>query len=98
MGRYIVKRIGQGIVTMWLVTLGVFVLLRLTGDPWLSCPRCRKEDRAHMIAAYGLNKPLWQQYLIFNKNLAAGRFGEIHGGIRATPWRCFWLACRPRCN
>ena len=33
MGRYIVKRIGQGIVTMWLVTLGVFVLLRLTGDP-----------------------------------------------------------------
>jgi peptide/nickel transport system permease protein len=29
-----------------------------------------------MIAAYGLNKPLWQQYLIFNKNLAAGRFGE----------------------
>jgi peptide/nickel transport system permease protein len=29
-----------------------------------------------MIAAYGLNKPLWQQYLIFNQNLMAGRFGE----------------------
>jgi peptide/nickel transport system permease protein len=29
-----------------------------------------------MIAAYGLNKPLWQQYLVFNKNLMAGRFGE----------------------
>ena len=78
MGRYIVKRIGQGIVTMWLVTLGVFVLLRLTGDPlsFLLPPDATKEDRAHMIAAYGLNKPLWQQYLIFNKNLAAGRFGE----------------------
>jgi peptide/nickel transport system permease protein len=77
-GRYIVKRVGQGIVTMWLVTLGVFVLLRLTGDPlsFLLPPDATKEDRAHMIAAYGLNKPLWQQYLIFNKNLAAGRFGE----------------------
>jgi peptide/nickel transport system permease protein len=78
MGRYIVKRVGQGIVTMWLVTLGVFALLRLTGDPlsFLLPPDATKEDRAHMIAAYGLNKPLWQQYLIFNKNLAAGRFGE----------------------
>ena len=78
MGRYIVKRIGQGIVTLWLVTLGVFALLRLTGDPlsFLLPPDATKEDRAHMIAAYGLNKPLWQQYLIFNKNLAAGRFGE----------------------
>ena len=56
MGRYIVKRIGQGIVTMWLVTLGVFVLLRLTGDPlsFLLPPDATKEDRAHMIAAYGL--------------------------------------------
>jgi peptide/nickel transport system permease protein len=77
-GRYIVKRVGQGIVTMWLVTLGVFVLLRLTGDPlsFLLPPDATKEDRAHMIAAYGLNKPLWQQYLLFNQNLLAGRFGE----------------------
>jgi peptide/nickel transport system permease protein len=78
MGRYIVRRVGQGLVTMWLVTLGVFVLLRLTGDPlsFLLPPDATKEDRAYMIAAYGLNKPLWQQYLIFNKNLMAGRFGE----------------------
>ena len=73
-----------GIVTMWLVTLGIFVLLRLTGDPlsFLLPPDATKEDRAHMIAAYGLNKPLWQQYLIFNKNLAAGRFGE------SLRWNC----------
>jgi peptide/nickel transport system permease protein len=77
-GHYIVKRVGQGIVTMWLVTLGVFALLRLTGDPlsFLLPPDATKEDREYMIAAYGLNKPLWQQYLVFNKNLMAGRFGE----------------------
>jgi peptide/nickel transport system permease protein len=77
-GYYIVKRVGQGIVTLWLVTLGVFALLRLTGDPlsFLLPPDATKEDREYMIAAYGLNKPLWQQYLVFNKNLMAGRFGE----------------------
>jgi peptide/nickel transport system permease protein len=78
MGRYVVKRVGQGIVTMWLVTLGVFALLRLTGDPlsFLLPADATREDREYMIAAYGLNKPLWQQYLIFNQNLMAGRFGE----------------------
>jgi peptide/nickel transport system permease protein len=78
MGRYIVKRIGQGLVTMWLVTLGVFGLLRLTGDPlsFLLPPDATKEDREYMIAAYGLNKPIWQQYVMFNKNILAGRFGE----------------------
>ncbi|HEY7490467.1 MAG TPA: ABC transporter permease [Candidatus Tectomicrobia bacterium] len=78
MGRYIVKRIGQGLVTMWLVTLGVFGLLRLTGDPlsFLLPPDATKEDREHMIAAYGLNKPIWHQYVVFNKNILAGRFGE----------------------
>jgi peptide/nickel transport system permease protein len=78
MGRYIVKRVGQGLVTLWLVTLGVFGLLRLTGDPlsFLLPPDATKEDREHMIAAYGLNKPLWQQYVVFNKNILAGRFGE----------------------
>jgi peptide/nickel transport system permease protein len=78
MGRYIVKRIGQGLVTMWLVTLGVFGLLRLTGDPlsFLLPPDATKEDREHMIAAYGLNKPIWQQYVVFTKNILAGRFGE----------------------
>jgi peptide/nickel transport system permease protein len=63
---------------MWLVTLGVFGLLRLTGDPlsFLLPPDATKEDREHMIAAYGLNKPIWHQYVVFNKNILAGRFGE----------------------
>jgi peptide/nickel transport system permease protein len=56
----------------------VFGLLRLTGDPlsFLLPPDATKEDREYMIAAYGLNKPIWQQYVMFNKNILAGRFGE----------------------
>ena len=38
---YIARRVLQGIVTIWLVTLGVFSVLRLTGDPVsYMLPRC----------------------------------------------------------
>lgn len=77
MGRYIAQRLIQGAITVWLVTLGIFCLFRLSGDPvsYLLPPDATKEDRARMIAIYGFNEPLWKQYLIFNQNLLSGRFG-----------------------
>jgi peptide/nickel transport system permease protein len=77
MGRYIARRLLQGVVTIWLVTLVIFSLLRFTGDPvsYMLPPDATKEDRARLIALYGFNDPLWQQYLVFNRNLLHGRFG-----------------------
>src|SRR5262247_3627636 len=77
MRRYIIRRVLQGIVTIWLVTLGVFSALRLTGDPmsYMLPPDASKEDRARLIALYGFNDPLWKQYVVFNNNLLNGRFG-----------------------
>jgi peptide/nickel transport system permease protein len=77
MGRYITQRLIQGVITVWLVTLGIFCLFRLSGDPvsYLLPPDATKEDRARLIAIYGFNEPLWKQYLVFNKNLLSGRFG-----------------------
>jgi peptide/nickel transport system permease protein len=77
MGRYIAQRLIQGAITVWLVTLGIFCLFRLSGDPvsYLLPPDATKEDRARMIAIYGFNEPLWKQYLVFNQNLLSGRFG-----------------------
>jgi peptide/nickel transport system permease protein len=78
MGRYIVNRVVQGVITMWLVTLGVFALMRLTGDPvsFLLPPDATKEDRQHIMAVYGFNEPLWKQYLLFNKQIFTGQFGK----------------------
>lgn len=77
MGRYIAQRLIQGVITVWLVTLGIFCLFRLSGDPvsYLLPPDATKEDRARLIAIYGFNEPLWKQYLVFNQNLLSGRFG-----------------------
>jgi peptide/nickel transport system permease protein len=78
MGRYIAMRVVQGLITMWLVTLGVFGLLRMTGDPvsFLLPPDASKQDREYIMAVYGFNEPLWKQYLLFNKNILTGRFGK----------------------
>ena len=78
MGRYIAKRVVQGLITMWLVTLGVFGLLRMTGDPvsFLLPPDASKQDREYIMAVYGFNEPLWKQYLLFNRNILTGRFGK----------------------
>jgi peptide/nickel transport system permease protein len=77
MGRYIAQRLLQGVITVWLVTLGIFCLFRLSGDPvsYLLPPDATKEDRARLIAIYGFDAPLWKQYLVFNQNLLSGRFG-----------------------
>ena len=77
MRRYITRRVLQGVVTIWLVTLGVFSVLRLTGDPvsYMLPPDASKEDRARLIALYGFNDPLWKQYVVFNNSLLHGRFG-----------------------
>lgn len=78
MGWYIAHRLVQGVVTMWLVTLGVFMLMRMTGDPlsFLLPPDATKEDREHFMQAYALNEPVWKQYLLFNKNVFTGSFGK----------------------
>jgi peptide/nickel transport system permease protein len=78
MGRYILNRVVQGLITMWLVTLGVFALMRMTGDPvsFLLPPDATKEDRQHIMAVYGFNEPLWKQYCLFNKQIFTGQFGK----------------------
>ncbi|MBI3327745.1 MAG: ABC transporter permease [Nitrospinae bacterium] len=78
MGRYIVRRLRSGLISLWLITLAVFLLLRLTGDPvdFLVGPEISQADRERMKAHYGLDKPLYVQYLLFNKSIFTGDFGK----------------------
>jgi peptide/nickel transport system permease protein len=75
---YIAKRLCEGAATIWIVTLVVFALLRLTGNPvdFLAPPDMPWTDRAYLREAYGLDKPVWQQYLLFNKSIIRGDFGK----------------------
>lgn len=78
MGRYILKRLLEGLVTLWLITLAVFFVLRLGGGnpvEYMLPPEATQADVAALTKAYGFDKPLIEQYYIFNKNLLQGDLG-----------------------
>jgi peptide/nickel transport system permease protein len=74
---YLIRRVGQSLVVVVGVTLVVFILMRLTGDPVLLL--MPSEASAEQIAALrrqlGLDQPLWVQYIQFVLNAAHGDFG-----------------------
>ena len=72
MGPYIRKRSIEGIITLWLITLAVFFLLRLGGGnpiEYMLPPEASQADIDSLTKAYGFDKPLWEQYWIFNLKL-----------------------------
>lgn len=74
--KYIGKRIGLSIVTIWVVISLTFFLIRLMpGGPFTS-ERITPEIKASLEEQYGLDKPLSEQYSIYMKNLLKGDFGQ----------------------
>src|SRR5260370_6494907 len=75
MQRYLAGRILQAIVSMLVVSMVVFVLARLTGDPLeiMMPAEATKEDIAMMRAYLGLDRPWPVQYWrFFSRGLAGG--------------------------
>jgi len=77
MGRFIVRRLLQGVVLLVLVTAIVFVLGRMTGSPVdLMLPEdATAEDRERLIRTLNLDGPVHTQFLTFVGNALHGDFG-----------------------
>ena len=77
MRRFIVQRLLQGVLLVFLVTTIVFFLGRLTGNPAdMVLPEdATEEDRQEMIETLGLDGPLHTQFLIFIGNAVQGDLG-----------------------
>jgi ABC-type dipeptide/oligopeptide/nickel transport system permease component len=67
MQRYIVVRLVQGIVTLLVLGLAVFLSVHLTGDPalYLLGPEGTQADYEQLKKNLGLDKPLPVQYALF---------------------------------
>lgn len=78
MQRYILKRLAQTLVTIWIVTIVVFMLTRITGDPvdLLLNPMASAEDRAVARKAWGLDQPVHVQYWRYVSGIMQGDFGR----------------------
>ena len=84
MQRYLLKRILQAIITIFLMSIIIFLLGRMSGDPvvLLLGELATKEERELITKDLGLDKPVPVQYLVFLKNALKGDMGESIRGSR----------------
>jgi oligopeptide transport system permease protein len=78
MKKYILRRLVISVITIWLIaTCSFFLVHALPGNPIAvnSGKILSQETMEKMIHYYGLDKPIWQQYLTFMNNLLHGDFG-----------------------
>lgn len=86
MQRYIIGRVLLGIACFLVVSLIVFILVRLTGNPvhMLLPDDATQEDIARLTAQLGLDKPMVAQYWMYIGQLLRGNFGDsLRAGVPA---------------
>jgi ABC-type dipeptide/oligopeptide/nickel transport system permease component len=73
---YVLKRLAQGVITIWFIATATFVAMHaVPGDP-LSGERMVNADiRANLEARYGLDRPVLEQYFIYMGSMLRGDFG-----------------------
>ena len=80
MTRYILRRLGLGLVSIIGASMVIFIISRLSGDPIVlllpvdAPPAVVEELRRTM----GLDRPVWIQYLIYAQHALVGDFGNSY--------------------
>jgi peptide/nickel transport system permease protein len=75
---YVARRLLRMLLVLWAVATILFLIFRLMpGNPLAAFldPNFTAEQQAGLMKEFGLDQPLWMQYLIFLKNLATGNLG-----------------------
>lgn len=75
--KYVVKRIGLAVLTIWAVaTITFFLMNMVPGGPFLSEKAISPQATAALEAKYGLDKPLLQRYATYMTDALHGDFGD----------------------
>ena len=76
MTRYILKRVGYAVLTLFvLITLTFFMMRMLPGDPFLGDKAVTGTVLENMKAKYGLDQPVFIQYFMYVGNVVRGDLG-----------------------
>ncbi len=75
---YILRRLLQSLLVMFVMSGLVFLGLYVVGDPvsMMASPEATELDRDAIRRSFGLDKPLWQQYAIFMQHAVRLDFGK----------------------
>ena len=75
---YVLRRVMQSVVVLFVMSLLVFIGVYAIGNPVdiLINPQADQEDIERAIKGLGLDKPLWEQYLVFLQRAMTGDLGK----------------------
>ena len=75
---FLTRRVLQSVLVLLVMSLLVFLGVYAIGNPVdiLISPDANQAERLKIIAAFGLDQPLWRQYWLFLQNAAAGNLGR----------------------
>ena len=78
MQRFILRRVAQSVVLLFVLALIIFALARVSGNPadLLLREDATQEDRAHLLRALGLDRPVHEQLYLFLAGVVRGDLGE----------------------
>ena len=87
MTSYILRRIGEMLTALVLMSMIIFALGRLTGDPvaLLLGDYATEQDRIELVRQLGLDRPLPQQYVVFAAAALRGDLGRSVSGDQRLP-------------
>lgn len=75
MVKYCLKRIGMAVITVIIIIVILFCLLKLMPGSPFNNERLTEDQRVVLYEKYGLDKPLPEQIIIYIKNMLTGDFG-----------------------
>ncbi|MEU4568894.1 ABC transporter permease [Micromonospora sp. NPDC023956] len=78
MARFVLSRALKAVLTVWIAITSTFFLLRLLpGDPTTLMVEgdMTPEMQAALLKTYGLDRPLWEQYVSYLRELLQGNLG-----------------------
>jgi peptide/nickel transport system permease protein len=78
MQRYILRRVFYAFISLVLLSITIFCMVRITGDPavLMADPGAKEEDLQAIRREFGLDRPIHIQYVAFVSSMVRGDFGK----------------------
>ena len=78
MKRYIIRRAGYSLLSLFLLSLTIFLFVRVTGDPTTLMlePGASQQDIDNLRHQLGLDQPVWVQYWHFVESFVTANLGQ----------------------
>lgn len=83
--KYIAKRVMISLITLFVILVVLFALTKLLPGSPINNERLSPEQRAVIMAKYGLDKPIWEQFVNYIVNMLHGDFGISYNIARNYP-------------